>query len=264
MLTRAKVIVIVPMFRAALRPHEVRSMESLRAHLLPCHDITIVTQHSAVQAIQDNPLFEGISISLFPAKFSSYQGFNQLMLSLEFFSTFKRYTHMLIFQTDCLAFHGDVSPWISSGIDYVGAPWARKHPELGSLEILGVGNGGLSFRKIHSAIEVLNRYSAFGQRLALALKFAPATIPALWHKVFIDRFWPRYHLGARNEDVFWSQVAPVIMQEFRVADTEAALSFAFEREPELCFEAGGRKLPLGLHAFHRYAEGFLSQVQAGL
>jgi len=263
-LTAQKTIVVVPMFRATLGPHELRSMESLRAHLLPRHDVTIVTQRSSLPAIEANPLCQGIRTGVFPESFASYQGFNRLMQSLEFFGTFKHYTHMLMFQTDCLAFHGDVSHWVDSGIDYVGAPWVRRDPMRGDLEILGVGNGGLSFRKIQPAIEVLTRFSSLRQRFTVALKFAPATIPALWHKCFIDRFWPRYHIGARNEDVFWSQVAPVIKPGFRVADIDSALSFAFEREPNLCYEACGRRLPLGLHAFHRYAEGFLSQVQAGL
>ena len=263
MSSKCRVVVIVPMFRAALRPYERQSIESLRTHLLGNYDVTIVTQQSALSEIRESPLCNGIRTELFSARFATYQGFNRLMLSHEFFLRFMDYSHMLIFQTDCLALHGDVSHWIDADIDYVGAPWVEKDPASGGLKILGVGNGGLSLRKIRSAIEVLRCFASTKQRLVVAAKFALPTIPVLWHKCFLGRFWPRYHIGSRNEDVFWSQVAPLIAPWYRVADYASALSFAFEREPLLCFEASGRKLPLGLHAFHRHADDFLSRVAAG-
>lgn len=257
----AKVVVVVPLFRAVLKPYEVQSIESLRTHLLPKYDVKIVTQENALADIKSNKLFEGFQTELFSEEFASYQGYNRLMKSIEFFERFGQYSHMLIFQSDCLAFSGDLSPWIDAGIDYVGAPWVKKHDATGDLEILGVGNGGLSFRRIASAIEVLKRLQSWRTRILVTTKFTLPSIPVLWHKCCVDRFWPRYHIGSRNEDVFWSQVAPVILPNYRVANVDQAYSFAFEREPELCFEANGRQLPLGLHAFQRYAERFLQRLE---
>ena len=59
-----------------------------------------------------------------------------------------------------------------------------------------------------------------------------------------------------QEDVFWSQIAKTFKPDFRVPSPEVALRFAFECATRYCFEANGRRLPLGCHAWAKYDRSF--------
>src|SRR5690606_26030388 len=133
------------------------------------------------------------------------------------------------------------------GFDYIGAPWFRpdKIKKLWHNEFLfkikdslkfaqnskyldrhnKAGNGGLSLRKIKSAIKVIEA--------------APENIL----NAYLNADTPDY-----NEDIFWSLEAPLIQKGFKIPDLKMALNFAIEFQPKEAFEYINRKLPFGCHA----------------
>ncbi len=117
-----QVIITVPVYRLPLTPDEKTSIRHLR-HYLGGFDITIIAPESLHLA---EPLLADLPVMRFdPAYFKGIAGYNQLMLSTEFYRRFQKYEYILIYQLDCLVFSSDLSAWCQKGWDYVGAPCTR-------------------------------------------------------------------------------------------------------------------------------------------
>jgi hypothetical protein len=132
-----------------------------------------------------------------------------------------------------LLFSDELGTWCERGYDYVGAPWTRRTP-AGEPYFTGVGNGGLSLRRVGSCRRVLANRGRSRLRKAADLARNP---------------WP-------YEDKFWSLEAPRLEPSFRIPSPEVAVAFAFETEPRFCFEANGRRLPFGCHRWMTYDPEF--------
>src|SRR5690606_20423643 len=109
------------------------------------------------------------------AFFSSIDGYNQLMLTPDFYKTFLDFEFILICQTDAYVFKNDLDFWLDKGFDYIGAPWLDSKNKFfnhqwrfafnqvkkifGSKEkrythINKVGNGGFSLRNTNKFFEI--------------------------------------------------------------------------------------------------------------
>jgi hypothetical protein len=94
-----------------------------------------------------------------------------------------------------------------------------------------VGNGGLSLRKVESALAVL-------------------TSPKLRQD---DRLMREFIEDPRsNEDIFWSFSAPQLLDSFRIPTPRQAMEFSFEMAPRYCFQENAGRLPFGCHAWTRW------------
>jgi hypothetical protein len=165
--------------------------------------------------------------------FRSTNRYSRLLVSDEFYATFSEYEYVLVHQLDCLLFSDQLAEWCQRGYDYVGAPWTRRTP-AGEWCFTGVGNGGLSLRRVESCRRVL----AARKRSLLAKARDALRNP-----------WP-------YEDKFWSLEAPRLDPSFRIPPPEVAVAFAFETEPRFCFDANGRRLPFGCHRWTTYDPDF--------
>lgn len=177
--------------------------------------------------------------------FADIKGYNQLLLTKDFYKTFKLFDYLLIHQSDVYLFKDELQAWCDKNYDYLGAPWYRpsllnrsslfnfwqkiklsfKKDKLYSQRHNKAGNGGLSLRKVNSALQVLE-----------------IATPDLLKKYDYAKG------GAGNEDIFWSLVAPQLMKEFAIPNWEEALSFAIEFEPAAAYDYLGKNLPFGCHA----------------
>ncbi|TKC55816.1 hypothetical protein FBD94_24535 [Pedobacter hiemivivus] len=179
--------------------------------------------------------------------FESIKGYNQLMLSFDFYNRFSDFEYLLIHQSDVYLFKDELSYWCSQSYDYIGAPWYRPaklnkgplyswlfrnlwQPLLVKKRKNGwlynkVGNGGLSLRRIPSALRILNHCSC---DLLDAYRHAKST--------------------SYNEDIFWSIEAPKIDPTFTIPTWKKALKFAIEFEPQTAVKELGDTLPFGCHA----------------
>jgi hypothetical protein len=223
--------------------------------------------------------FSDFVLQPFPIRYAtSRYGYNRLLMTERFYRAFSQYEYILIYQLDCLVFASNLEEWCRKDWDYVGAPWMNTlgDPAKG---FLGVGNGGLSLRRVKSALTVLaskelledpkergrksGRRSKFlYERLDSAPKLRRGIVAA---KTFLHRCgyhnnvrWHVRQLAKTNshEDLFWSFDAPKIMATFRIPEPEGALEFAFEMAPRYCFKLNSGRLPFGCHAWAKYDREF--------
>ena len=189
--------------------------------------------------------------------FKGIKGYNQLMLSKEFYKRFKEFEFILIHQTDAYVFKNELNDWCERGYDYIGAPWLETEKKFKSkfrqfvfeqieclffektdhcMQYQKVGNGGFSLRKTAAFIEVLSRVPR---------------IPFFFYKNFL--------INSFNEDIFWGIIAGKIKKDFLIPDWKVALGFAMETKPSLAFQLHGEKLPFACHAMHKIEPDFWEQ-----
>lgn len=179
-----------------------------------------------------------------PQYFQSIKGYNQLLLSQQFYQTFIAFDFILLHQADVYLFSDQLEEWCNKDFDYIGAPWFRpdklksksiknllkqawksfKKKSIYDLRHNQVGNGGLSLRKVSIAIQILDQVN-------------PDLI-----KPYLENSGPEY-----NEDIFWSLVAQSVAS-FRKPSLDLALQFAFEFNAAKAFEYNHQQLPFGCHA----------------
>ena len=265
------VAVVIPVVRLPLSAEEEISMRHLRRYLGQ-FDRYIIGPQSLPKEFSD------FALCRFPAHyFTDRYTYNRLLLTEQFYRAFANYEYILIYQLDCLVFASNLEEWCRKGWDFVGAPWLNntKDPKLGFSR---VGNGGLSLRRVNSALEVLKsehlvedpkvlgeeagRLRFICERLKPTSQLRRMILEA---KTLLHGFG--YHNNVRwlaerlanndfNEDLFWSFEAGRFVTDFRIPTPIQALDFSFELAPRYCFEANSGRLPFGCHAWARYDRDF--------
>lgn len=194
--------------------------------------------------------------------FSSISGYNNFMLSTNFYQSFVDFKYLLIYQLDCWVFSDQLKMWCDMGYDYIGAPIFKNFGtyKLGN-EIDVIGNGGFSLRKIRKFLDVLTwkgnvvgfKYfrKLFNQhknirsilKMLLGLLGYHNTVPYLLR-------W--YKKDSINEDVFFSYnfQSDAIIQ-IQVPDIATAIKFSFDRSPQYLYEFNQKQLPFGCHGWNR-------------
>ena len=172
-------------------------------------------------------------------------GYNEMMLSREFYEMFSAYDYILICQTDAWIFRDELTQWCDAGYDYVAAPWPkrkfynravvrlwlalRRRLLVSDRRILRqqgfnkVGNGGLSLRRVEAFIKACDR-----------------------HAEVIEIFKQKRGM-LYNEDWFWS----IIPQEMHYPTLDEALGFSFDIRPQMCYDLAGGRLPFGCHGWYK-------------
>lgn len=231
--------------------------------VLSAHDVYVIGPESlcayfARLNLESNCQF---GVTLFDETFfSGVAGYNRLLKSKAFYRTFADYEYVLIAQTDALIISDDLDDWCARGYSYVGAPWFNgfdipRRP----LSFFGVGNGGLSLRKVEDCINALSgpRYipNFLYKELSPAATTSIRIARAIKHRLV--RAYNFDPLKADvNEDLFWGKLVAENCDFFRVPPPEVAARFAFEAEPEFLYELTNGKLPFGSHAWEKYSPEF--------
>jgi len=191
-------------------------------------------------------LLEQLEVKRFSTHyFEGIKGYNELLLSRGFYTTFALYDYILIHQADVYLFKDHLAMWCEKNYDYIGAPWFRpdklnrgllfnavqklklvfKRNKLYGNRYNKVGNGGLSLRKVSSALKVLDLAD-----------------PALLKK------YSHNQAHQFNEDIFWSLEAPRILSSYTIPEMREAMQFAVEFEPAIAYQLLNENLPFGCHA----------------
>lgn len=248
------VCVVIPVYKPDLTPYErIALTQCMR--VLGRYPVWLVKPRSLnVSVLTD--AFPTLEIRSFADDFfTDIQAYNRLMLSAEFYQAFAPFDYMLIHQLDAFVFADELSHWCRRGYDYVGAPWLRdrdfyhwrdeltftlkkrvaiwfdlkKEDGITPREITGlngVGNGGLSLRRIPAMLRALKRQ---GHKLAA---------------------YEALHLHQYNEDVFWGVEVNRRWPFLRIPDFRTALRFAVEFYPERAVSVYNQgQLPFGCHAW---------------
>ncbi len=256
-------VVVVPVYAATLTPDEERSIEHLK-RFLGGFDICVAAP-------------EGLRLDALPfrymhfeaERFASRDSYSRMLLSEDFYSAFASYSHMLIYQLDCLVFSDSLGTWLDAGYDYIGAPLFHNmnNPEMGFSR---VGNGGLSLRRIEAFLQVIQSRRYDRNSPALAVELFTVHLPDLGSRGMIGKLKKtaevlrsarRGSLAYRmsyslNEDLFWSDRAKLFYPEFNIAPVEKGLQFAFEMHPRYCYRRNGEMLPFGCHAWIKWDRDF--------
>ena len=176
--------------------------------------------------------------------FNDIEGYNQLMLSVQFYKAFKNYKYILVHQPDAYVFKDELNYWCDLGYDFIGAPHPAHQNASGEIQFLkgytkvvslvnrlfgtrhqisNVGNGGFSLRNTTKFIWLL--------KLLQSKKIT----------------W-----GTNNEDGFFKYWGNLLHPLFRLPSDDISLQFAIEQSPAASFKKLNGKLPFGCHAFEKY------------
>jgi hypothetical protein len=245
---KKKAVIVVPIYKKEIADYEKTSLLQCIRILGKSYPITFITYKSLdlsqYKSIIPKELV--VNFTFFEESyFNDIRGYNELMLSANFYSCFLEYEYILIHQLDAFVFKDELSYWCNKNYDYVGAPWInpgwheealnyiyittgllkkskQKIKEYKKNNSLMVGNGGFSLRKVKSFYLI---------SLSLRKKL---------------RKWEK------NEDVFWSIVAPVKFPFFKIPNISTARAFAFEMNPQEQYLLNKMNLPFGCHGFTKY------------
>lgn len=225
------VAVVIPVYRAEMSAYErVSFQQCLR--VLGHYPIILLKPVSLdVTALTAGaPTVSAVSFA--DAYFENVAGYNRLLMSEAFYEAFARFQYILIHQLDAFVFRDELREWCALGYDYIGAP----HVTQRHLRTTRPGNHRLALRKV-----LMNG--------GFSLRNVAACRRFLW--VF-NRF---YGSWKGNEDGLFSLHYPRLYLGspfLNLPTWDAALPFAFEQHPALCYEINGHRLPLGCHAWERY------------
>lgn len=259
-LIKHRVAILIPIYKNHLDDDEWISLKN-NIHKLKSKPIILIAPKKINKWLNENILnkFNNLDVIYFKDRhFTSVDKYNKLLMSNFFYRCFSNYEYILICQLDALIIQDKLDYWCGMGYSYIGAPWfvgfnSPKYP----LELYGVGNGGLSLRKVDDYIKYLSKIRRIRNteinlsQNSLILKFFKYLI----HKfiLIINRkpFLPRV-----NEDVFWGCLVAKQYKQFTVPKNIDALDFAFEVDPQGAYELNNNKLPFGCHAWQRYDKNF--------
>lgn len=246
-----KVAIVIPIYKPILNQHEEIALKQCLKVFFGYPIIVIKPFFLELPTISEH-LTESVSFE--DKYFESKRGYNELMLSKQFYEAFLNYQYILIYQLDAFAFRNELPYWCSLNYDYIGAPWLYKlYPNIFKelfarvrsrfhifFDILQndsplptnrqlenrTGNGGLSLRKV-------SKFYKLTQLL----------------KADIDKYNSKtdylYH-----EDLFWSIAANRTGKRLKIPGYKKALEFSFEINPQLALKVTRNKLPFGCHAWN--------------
>jgi hypothetical protein len=251
---KKKVAIVIPTHKSRLNTDDLISLRHLRRHLSKYDRFFVIPD----DVDEKNFKQKNTRYIKFPKHFfSSWRGYNELLLQEDFYKKFEDYEYILIYQLDVLVFSDQLLYWVKKGYDYIAAPWFR--PVIGSLTHKkgcpsSGGNGGFSLRKVSSALKVLKNVNSKATRSSKKDKtrklwFIQALLKRKTHGVWLNAPADNYPFA---EDGFWSLEAPKYTEGYKVAEFDEALKFAFERYPQRCFKLNGNNLPFGVHAWKKY------------
>ncbi len=234
-------IIVIPIYKSS--PDKNEKMSFIQCiKILNKHRICIVSYKDLDLSCYTDLLISApadFTVKYFDRSFfENLAGYNKLMLSFEFYHTFKEYDYMLLYQLDAWVFRDELDYWCQKGYDYIGAPWIDMnillwlkqdiypkklyyyHKLFGNGRFISkVGNGGFSLRKVKSIIASLKRYQA------ASLKWKA------------------------NEDSFFSHYVKSFSPRFQIASKNEAIMFGFDLYPQKAFILNNMKLPFGCHAW---------------
>lgn len=259
-------LVIIPVYKDKIDEFEKKSLLQCRRTLLQ-YQFAFIAPTSL--SLAEYNLQEKIDIvkRFDPSFFTSVQSYNILLTSQKFYSTFKDYDFILIYQLDAYVFKDELSFWINKGYDFIGAPWFSDFAKATDKSvIIGVGNGGFSLRNNHKAICIIKRlrylklldryifmyglYNYLTERKNNQLSkiirfyFSINNNPAYLTELLINR--------DANEDGYWSIWVASTFSDYVVAPFEEAMKFSFEVNPSLLFKLNNQVLPFGCHGWRKY------------
>ena len=219
-----QVVVVVPVYKEALNEFENISLKQLY-RMLGNYDIVFVAPETlqGKLGVTEKKCVEYFSDSFFV----STEAYSKLCLSEEFYKRFFVYEYMLLYQLDAFVFSDRLLEFCNFGYDYIGAPLPRGADYWHELKAR-VGNGGVSLRRIDSAIRILQDREYISKRISCVV--------------------PNFY---KYEDLFWGYCGACVDIEFSCAPVALAKRFSMEHDIGHAFRKFPDGLPFGCHAWNK-------------
>ncbi len=245
--------IAIPVYKKELFPLEVKSFKQC-LHVLGNRDVYLITYPeldcSIYESIAES---EGIRLNkkfFSKSYFNNIDGYNRLVLDKLFYSEFKNYSYILIYQLDAYVFRDDIDNWCSKGYDYVGAPWFTNYSTAEEGSLYAVGNGGFSLRRVAYFINLLTT-----RRWIFDFKKMPSNKGLFARIKFLLRGYNNIDSiisqSFYNEDIFYCIFLRNSRFPLKVPAPEEAAAFSFEKSPSFLYKLTGNNLPMGCHAFEK-------------
>lgn len=245
-----KVAVLIPFYKAQLSDYESIALQQCKK-VLSNHQIIAIKPHNFTLPAQAKIAHEE---SFNENYFTSIHGYNNLMLSSEFYERFLDYEYILIYQLDCFVFKDELNYWCSQSWDYIGSPWIKKtyNKNVFQLAFLILKNYFSSDIELKAGSNnqksLINKVGNGGFSLRRVKLFHQL---CLSRKADIDYYLEqKTHLY--NEDVFWSIEVNRATIKLKIPPLDIALRFSFEVpaiKSELLTE---ENMPFGCHDWDHY------------
>lgn len=259
-MSQKDVAIVIPLStRTGFLEAEMLSLRHLQ-HFLPDYE----TYFLAPQGMQvtDNRF----PVVYFDNKyFGSVQAHSRLCLSRDLYDRFSDYNYILMHHLDCLVFQSDLTAWCEKGYDFIGPPWI-KGPDKPKLKKEGVGNGGLSLRRVEAFQCLLNsevkwkkvRFELKNMKMSKSSlrKSVRSIFKSIPKGISIRDHIEHYLTIKAASDTFLYKFGKIYKPDLNVAPVEEALKFGFEINPRICFERNNRNLPFGVHRWENYDKEF--------
>ncbi|MGP8153011.1 MAG: DUF5672 family protein [Smithella sp.] len=255
--------IIIPIYKPDLSDKEETSITQLFQVLKKYRIIFVAPQ--SLNVINYKRYFEPDNHQLirFNDKYfdQGLEGYNELLLSENFYRIFSEFGYILIYQLDSYVFRDELMEWCKEGYDYIGAPWLEDKYE--QIKLNGVGNGGFSLRNIENFLYVLSKceIQPMNEQSKIKRRFHKIQNKTLVLRLRLlnligDKKVVYYRAKDFHEDGFWGLVAPKITKKFKTAPVEKAIKFSFDRYPDLLYKINDYKLPFGCHAWNKWNPEF--------
>lgn len=241
-----RLIIVIPVYQATLKPEEQAALANNLHRLAAWPAVFIKPEGLDISTLrQQFPQVDELSVSgEWLGTRRGIAGYNEMMMSPDFYALFLRYEYMLICHVDAWVFRDDLDRFLRLGLDHIAAPWPMR-PRYGRFplkqylqlklwlkprrrilhcQMFGrVGNGGFSLRRVSAFHDACLRHA---EEIAF----------------FNAKQHPLY-----NEDLFWA----LVPTELKVADVLLALTFSFDLKPRLCYQLNAEQLPMACHGFNK-------------
>lgn len=256
-----KSAVVIPVYKEKLSENELKSFRQC-LKILKAHEIFLVTNESVDLFIYNKIAAEECKsfkiLNFDVLYFDSINGYNKLMLSKTFYLSFTAFEYILLYQLDAYVFSDELDYWCSLGYDYIGAPLFKfKKGTEYTRKFIGIGNGGLSLRKISYCLKVLHFPKYFPFINPIGLLIGCSELKGVLKFPF-KLFGVRNNLhffqnsGVINEDMVFSIFAKHSWFRATLPNFKLALKFAFEVHPGYLYQLNGERLPFCCHAYEKY------------
>lgn len=253
---KKQVAVVIPFYRTELTALEKISLAQCLKTLSSYPVIAIKPASLDLSMISGYRLFTDI-LSFENSFFEGVQGYNELMLSPEFYKSFFDFEFILIHQLDAFVFRDELAAWCRKGYDYIGAPWLKRLADPDLVKAIKtrlitryhiffntfegnlpsdrqfdnkVGNGGFSLRRVRKFHD-------------LAIRFQDKI------REYHQRTEHQFH-----EDVFWSIEVNRKRKHLNIPRYKKALLFSFENRPEQSMRHTHNHIPFGCHAWDQHLD----------
>ncbi len=242
MCNKKDICVVIPVYKQKITENERKNIKNTIQKLNSLDIFFVTYKGSHIKTYKE---FEGAGFKLFDQKFfKNIEGYNKLLMSLQFYRSFFSYDYMLIVQTDAYIIKdlADLKRLVKKGYDYWGAPWVTGYEVyrflfndyetwlrgfpilkwlfLGKKREVFVGNGGLSLRRIKK------------------------TYFLLLQKWLYVKSWEG------NEDLFFAVHGRKNLCLYKVAAVEDAETFSLEVNMRKKIRKG--EIPFGIHGWEKY------------